>query len=497
MDTINDFIYVIPENEGLNSELILRFLREIEKNKLNLHSFMLVRHGHILAEGYYKPFDEKFEHRIYSASKSFVALAVGKAIGEGKLKLTDKIADYFPEYEIASDRIWLKETSLEDALKMSVPMLTDTYFDRKYKEWAWTFFNRQSDLKPAGTVFNYNTSGTFILDVLIEKITGMTFLEYLRPVFDKIGVSKDIWCVKSPDGYSWGGSGVVITLRDFAKVGELVMHRGMHKGEQLLPLDYMVKATSKQISNLIENDYTALTSEGYGYQIWINQAGFSLYGMGSQLIFCFPDKDFMFVCNGDTQSNADTSASIIYDIVLRELYNGLQEKSLPVNEVCQEELQQALKNLKLNINFGEAHSSMEHKIDGVKYELRENPMGWKWFRFDFYEDEGTLTYENIRGKKQIRFGLGKYLKGTFPETHYYDKQVDAPANRELNALFSATWLEENKILVRNYIIDTSFGNCFMTFGFKADEVGLMFNKRAEFFMDDYCGFGGGIKCNNK
>ena len=70
-------------------------------------------------------------------------------------------------------------------------------------------------------------------------------------------------------------------------------------------------------------------------------------------------------------------------------------------------------------------------------------------------------------------------------------QVNKPSMREPDALFIANFTEEKKLLLRNYITDTNFGNCFMTFGFKGKEVGLLFNKRAEFFMDDYCGFAAG------
>ena len=203
-------------------------------------------------------------------------MAIGKLISEGKIKLEDKIMDLLPEYANQDQHRWIKDCTVEDALKMSVPMLTDTYFARDYAEWAWTFFNhptRSKALKPAGTVFNYNTSGTFILGVIVEKITGKTCLEYLRPEFDKIGVSKDIWCVKSPDGYAWGGSGVVCTLRDFAKFAELILYKGEYKGEQLLPRDYMEKMTSKQISNIQGNAYTTLSTQGYGYQTWITNYG--------------------------------------------------------------------------------------------------------------------------------------------------------------------------------------------------------------------------------
>lgn len=488
---VKDLNYVTPEQEGLASEDISEFLRLLKKRKKNIHSFMLIKNGNILVEKYCKPFDENFKHRLYSSSKTIVSLAIGKLIGEGKISLSDKIADLLPDLVEKDLDARAKNCTVEDALKMSVSMPCDTYFDRKWKEWASSFFNRYDSIKPAGTIFHYNTSGTFILDVIVEKITGKTFLEYLRPEFDEIGVSKDITCVKSPDGYLWGGSGVICTLRDYAKIAELLLHRGNYNGKQLLPYDYMLKATTKQISNLCENQYTRAESCGYGYQVWITACGFAMYGMGCQMAYCFPDKDFIAVFQGDTQCGSDYTASMLYYLVEENLYDKIKSQPLPENKNAYSTLQNNLDDYGLITDFGESHSEYEKEINGVKYVLDENPTGWKWFRFDFYGEKGTLTYENSRGEKQITFGCGKYVKGTFPETHYYDMQVDVPANRELDAMFIANWTEEKKILVRNYIIDTNFGNCFMTFGFKNDEVGVLMSKRAEFFMDDYAGMFGG------
>lgn len=486
---VNDLQFCTPEETGVSSRAILKFIKRVEEWKVNVHSFMFVRKGKIMAEGYYPPFNAETPHRLYSSSKTYIALAIGKLIGEGKLSLTDRLVDLFPEYINREQHKWMQECTVEDALKMSVPMLSDTYYDRAYKEWAWTFFNRQEALKPAGSVYWYNTSGTFILGVLVEKLTGKTFLEYLRPEFDKIGVSKDIWCVKSPDGYAWGGSGVVSTLRDYAKVGELLMHKGEYKGEQLLPREYMERATSKQISNLYENDYSLRSTCGYGYQVWITDYGFSMYGMGTQYVFCFPEKDFMFVCQGDTQCTSDRCGDFVY-MWARDIYEELSDAPLQEDKEGYKALQEKLSSLQL-ATMGEPHSAYEKEISGVEYVLEKNGMGWKRFRFDFEGDEGVLTYENDRGVKRIAFALGGYKEGTFPETSYYDKQVDVPSNRELACMSSAGWTEEKKLLLRVYITDSSLGNCFMTFGFKGDDVGVSMFKRAEFFMDGYQGFAGG------
>ena len=494
---VKDLIFKTPEEEGLPSTSILDLIGVFEDYKMNLHSFMVVKNGNILAEGYVKPFDKDFQHRLYSASKTFVSMAIGKLIGEGKIRLTDKLAQLMPDLVETEIDEWLKNTTVEDALKMSVPMLTDTYFSRSTPQWAWTFFNNQKSLKPSGTIFNYNTSGTFILDVLIEKITGKTFLEYLRPEFDKIGISKDIWCVQSPDGYAWGGSGVMCTMRDFAKFAELIMNGGNYLGEQLLPKNFVEQATKKQICNLVENNYS-LRKEGYGYQIWIHKEGFMLYGMGSQLAICFPDKQLMFVCNGDTQCNEDSSTDTILFQVREKLYKNTSNTPLPKNCVAYNQLKNKLDNLDFNSGFGEISSPMEEKINGATYLLKENPMGINWFRFDFTPcaqgKRGFLTYQNPRGVKKIVFGMEHMVMGTFPETHYYDVKVDTPSNRELNCLCSASWVQQDKILLRVFITDTCFGSCFMTFGFKGDEVGVFFSKRAEFFMDnnEYQGYAGGV-----
>ena len=489
---LKDFKFSTPESNGISSDSILKFIKKIKDNKINLHSFIIVRNDCVLAEGYYKPFNKDFKHRLYSASKSIVSLAIGKLVKEGLIKLDDKLIKYFPEYNIANDRKWFKDTTIEDVLKMSVPILTDTYYDRLYKDWAWTFFNRQSDLKPAGTIFNYNTSGTFILCVLVEKITGMTFIDYLRDIFDEIGVSNNVTCVKSPDGYAWGGSGVIMPLRDFALVSDLIMKRGIYNGKELLPYEYMLKATTKRMPNLNENDYHMRSSEGYGYQMWISKYGFGLYGMGSQLAFLFPDKNLMFVCQGDTQSSNDTSPDRIYDMFIDTIYDSLSDVQLDENIESYKKLEETIQNLELNNDFGEAHSSYEKKISGKTFDLLPNPMGWKWFKIDTNEADGVITYENSRGIKKIKFGMGKFIKGTFPETDYYDLIVDTKSNRELDSISSLTFLSETEILIRNYIIDTNLGNCFMVFSFKGDEVGIEFNKRAEFFLDDYQGFAGGF-----
>ncbi len=486
---INDFNYVAPELEGVDSSNIIELLNFLDRINANVYSFILARNGNILAEGYYKPMDENFMHRQYSCTKTYVAIAVGMLYGEGKIKLEDKLIEYFPECKRDDMDPWVANCTIEDTLMMAGPgqgNYTPT------DDWGLYYFAEENKvLKPAGSIYAYDTGGTVVLNRLVEKLTGKPMLEYMRPLFDKIGVSNDIWCVQSPDGYSWGGSGVVCTTRDFAKFGELLLNMGNYKGEQLLPRDFMERATASLISNKRYNVAGSSTTAGYGYQIWKSKHGFWLNGLGGQAIFCYPDKNLMFVCNADTQTNGGfSSAHVMGDLVDYFIYERLGEKKEPGEDY--EKLKEKIAFLKIKTGFGEKHSDIEKEVNGKKYILRDNAAGWKWFRLDFNGDEGSITYENARGEKTIKFAMGEYMQTTFPETHYYDRKVRTPSNREFNANTTAEWICD-KLLIRTFIVDTNKGNLFIHVGFTKDlrKVGVSLVKAAEFFFDDYEGTLGG------
>src|SRR5690606_24091043 len=86
-----------PEAEGVSSAGILQFLDAVDKGKNELHSFIILRHGKIISEGYWRPYGKELKHVMFSVSKSFTSIGVGLAIAENKLKLTDKVVSFFPK----------------------------------------------------------------------------------------------------------------------------------------------------------------------------------------------------------------------------------------------------------------------------------------------------------------------------------------------------------------------------------------------------------------
>lgn len=488
----------IPEEEGISSEDILAVAERLEEEGLYMHSLMVIRHGKILAEGYYAPFTRDTKHRMYSMSKSFVAGAIGLLCDEGKLKLTDRVHKFFPEFPEEELHPYIKEATVRDLLTMSSPHAT-TYSIRpgqEYSEkWVESFF-RAKPKRPAGTVFCYDTSASFILDVIVERLTGKPFLDYMKDkMLRKLGFSEDAWCVQSPDGYSWGGSGVICTPLDLAKYGYVILKDGNVNGEQLLSAEYAKAARTKQIANNVAGHSCLFRCSGYGYQIWCAPDNcFVFSGLGNSYVFGAPDKDLMVVCTADNQGRVD-AAHLMLGIFLRDIVRKASDKPLPENPKAFAEMKEYFANLKLFVPRGEKHSVQEEKIQDVTYKLEENPLGFQTVRLSFSEEEGVLYYENACGPKELKFGLGKYVESRFPESHYSGKAIGTPKPEGYKCVAAGVWLQENQLLIRTNIVDDYLGNMGLVFGFKEDgSLGLYAQSAAEAFLDDYMGFAGGVPC---
>src|SRR4029077_13836263 len=198
-----------------------------------MNSFMLIRHGYVVAEGWWNPYDAGTPHILYSLSKSFTSTAVGLAISEGKLSLDDEVLKFFPDDAPAEPSANLKAMRVSDLLRMSTGQQTEPA--RKSDEpWTKTFLAHDVPFKP-GTHFLYNTSGTYMLSAIVQKATGMTVLDSPRPrLFEPLGIDHPTW-ETSPQGISAGGFGLSIRTEDIARFGELYLQKGKWEGRQLVP----------------------------------------------------------------------------------------------------------------------------------------------------------------------------------------------------------------------------------------------------------------------
>lgn len=463
---------------GIPAERVQRLLSRLEERRLCMHSLLLVRHGKLAAEGYWKPFEKDRKHRMYSTTKSFVSVAIGLLIGEGRLTLEDHICDYFPEkLPPEGPHPFTAAMTVRDLLMMASAHAKTTYRCMQDDDWVRTFFVYPPSHLP-GTIFSYDTSATTVLTALVEKLSGQRFLEYLRPrLLDPLGFSADAYCTETPLGLSWGGSGLICTPRDLAKFAICCMDGGRYRGQQLIPEAYIRMATSRQIDNTVANSHVE-SQQGYGFQFWrTRHDGFACRGMGSQLAICQPNHDFIMVTTADTQMQPNGEFEI-FDALWEELLPYLSDSPLPPQEAQEAALQARLEALEVQKALGEKTSPTAAAVSGRTYQMEENDMQLRRLTFTFAGDEGAMEYENATGLHTLRFGFGRHVAQQFPVYDY-------------PCITSAAWKDDDTLHIQCYLIGDYLATLEIAVSFGQGGVTVLMRKAAELFLEEYQGFASG------
>lgn len=468
---MDNFERMTCKEAGSASSCVLDFINST--SDICIHGFILMRHGKIFAEKMYRNFKADKPQRLYSVTKTFVSAAIGMLYTEGKLSLDDKITELFGR---KSEYKWVNDMTVRDCLMMATCYNGTTY---KYTDpdWVETFLGG-IPTHPPGTVFHYDTSGTHALGALVENITGMELMEYLR---NKMGLSYDSDCVKSPEGYSWGGSGGIATMYDMARLAMLFMSGGILDGKRLIARDYAEAAVTKQIDS--DSGFNNRWTKGYGYQIWMTEFGFAIFGAGSQYAFCVPDKELCFICTANTLGD-DAKGRRIEEAFKRYILETL-DKGIEDNYEDIRKLDSMKLDLPAVVNID------EHITGSGVYELKENPMGIFEISLDW--DNECLNYKTNRGDKSLYFGRGEYRDTKLPETQYFGRQIGISANREYSCCAAGGWVEKNKCHIKVWVIDDHTGSVDITLVFKDDEISVCMRKNGEWYLDEYNGFAGGKK----
>lgn len=486
------FCKISPEKAGISSKKVLKFLQILDRYHFCTHSFIMARGQNIFAEGYYAPFHPDFKHRMYSVSKSFVAVAVGLAAEDGLLSLEDKFVRFFSEYINENTNEKLQNMTIREMLTMETSQTDQVnWFTSGTDDRAEVYF-RTPAKRVSGTTWEYDSSGSYMLGAVVEKLTGKPFLEYLKERFlVKGGFSADAYCLKCPGKYSWGDSGVMCTSRDLLVFARFVMDGGTIDGVRYMNGEFLAEAVRKQVSNG-HDGAVAYNSYGYGYQIWkAPNDGFAFVGMGDQFAICDREKDFIFIINSDNQGHSPANRAILYHELYQTIVDNLGE---PLEEDAEAagQLQAYIDGLKL-FSLGESTTSpFAEELNGRTYRLETNPMGIEYVHFELEGGKGILTYKNAQGVKELPFGFGYNEFGKFPQEDYSDLVGTVPEKgNRYDCAVSADWPEEKKLRIKVQIIDKYFGNASMEFGFKEDMVGIYMTKNAEAFLEEYQGYAAG------
>lgn len=486
------FYTVSPESVGISSQKVLEFFQALDGHGLNTHSIIMARGDKIFAEAYYSPFDKDSLHRMYSVSKSFTAIAVGFAEQDGLLSLDDKMMRYFPEYRNENTDALFEETTIRDLLTMRscIAGKDPDYWGKPDRVEA--YFKLSSNKVP-GTNFSYDSTGSFLLTCIVEKVTGKPFMEYLKEkVLLDIGFSKDAYCLLAPGGYSHGDSGVMCTSRDLLTFARFVMNGGQWDGKRYLNEIFLQAAVTKQTNSNCTGVSSGYNDYGYGYLIWkAPRDGFAFVGMANQLVICDPKTDFAFVITSENMGNEQMARMLIY----HELYKTIVEElgdSLPENAEAYNALKAYMTGRKMRSLTDGISSSIESSISGKPYTLDENPMGISAVKVTIKGDEGTFEFVNAQGVNTIHFGINHNVYGRFPG----EKRMSNTASVYVDGTYacgaSAAWCEDAKLHIMVRVIDTFMGTLSIMLGFKDNRINVTMNRQAQRILDGLHGNAVGI-----
>ncbi|SEI53285.1 CubicO group peptidase, beta-lactamase class C family [Dyadobacter koreensis] len=447
----------LPEAQGVSSKGILDFVNAVETKNLNLHSLIVVRHGNIVAEGWWGPYAPELKHTLYSLSKSFTSTAIGLAVAEGKLKVEDRVVSFFPKDLPATISPNLAAMRVKDLLTMSTGHDTDSTPSLRNSQetnWVKSFLALPVEHEP-GTFFVYNSGATYMLSAIIQKLTGENLLTYLTPrLFKPLNIVGADWEV-DPNGINTGGWGLRLKTEDIAKFGQLLIQKGMWNGKRLVAENWIKDATSSQVQSKggsrkkEENDWL----QGYGYQFWrCRHDAFRGDGAYGQYCIVLPKEDLVIAITSET---ADMQG--ILDQVWDHILPSLKTSVIAADKPGQAQLKQKLSTLALPLMKGKTTSEVAGKVSGKIYAIGENKLSISNISLTFKDGGCDFKIRDDKGEHVVSCGINKWKEGITDISTLPLKltQTIIPGETKTKIAASGTWTDDNTFEMTWRFIETA------------------------------------------
>jgi CubicO group peptidase (beta-lactamase class C family) len=456
-----------PESQGISSAFFVDLIRELSKDReCNMHRIMFLRHGYVVAECAFEPYEMDMWHVSYSMCKSIVGMAIGILIDEEKLSLDTRLQDVLGS-KLSPFGFFKKSITVQNLLNMSAGVEFNEAGALSGNDWRKSYLESALKFEP-GTRFEYNSMNTYMLSAIVTEITGKSLFDFCKErIFDPMGIKRVFW-ESCPQSITKGGWGLFIRAEDMAKLGQLYLNKGNWNGTQIISEEWVEQSTSWQIETDREDN------KHYGYQLWINDdrpGSYAYNGMLGQNVFLYPDIDMVVVTNA---GNSDIFQSSSMAIKIR---NAMKSEIEVFEEALPEDLS-ALMELK------QVCKSVDGRTQNFPYIAGG---GWK-----------TRTVRMTKGSARTRSVSRPVSRGDFKS------EVTSYNIRNENKLMQR-WFR--RLDGRIYELDTSGIGIFplmmqivhnnFTDGIK--KVGFRFTDDNAFFIDIYegeaifrlrCGFGG-------
>jgi CubicO group peptidase (beta-lactamase class C family) len=458
-----------PESAGVSSAGIIDFLNAVDTGAVELHSLIFIRHGKVIAEGWWSPYGPDNKHLLFSASKTFTATAAGLAVSENRLKITDKVISFFPNSLPDTISDYMRDLTVQNLLTMSVGQDPEPRMMGNNGDWITTFLESAPVHKP-GTVFKYNNAATFMLSAIVQQVSGQTVFDYLQSrIFKPLEIRGIDWDL-SPQGINLGMIGLRLRTEDLAKFGQLLIQNGVWNGKQLLPKEWIKEATSLKISTSIPGnpDLKNLSdwSQGYCYQMWRGRNNtVRLDGMGGQYVMLIPDKDAVVILTANA-SNTQRELDLIHNYLIPAIKS---DKPLTEEPVLYKDLQkrQTALSLKPVSAAGLTNSEIEIKVSGKEFAFAKNSNNIQSVYLTFNGNECSFALKIDDNISFIKAGLESWkMSDTFSSSllmpgRAASKSYDANykiLKPVIKVAASYSWVDKNTLELTARFIEESLGS---------------------------------------
>lgn len=448
-----------PAQEGVDPNAIIAFVDSLMTvPDTDIHHVVVVRHGKVIAEMHPEPFRKNDVHTLYSCSKTFTMLAIGMLVDDGKLNVNDKVVDLLPDKAPAKKSHALKAMTVKQLLTMTAGIKPALELRQEGDDWASVWL-AQPVTNP--DVFQYDSLCTFMLAAIVQRITGMTLLQFLNErFFHPLGIYEADW-EESPDGTNVGGWGLRLTAESMAKAGICMMNRGLWQGKQLISAKWIDEASQAHTNYSNPAPKPTDTNQGYCYQMWrcLLPDAFRADGAYGQFVVMSPERDLVVVITGLSNNTAKELACI-----WNQLIPGVKNASLPADESTQQALETKMSGMKLPLIGGNGNNG--HPC--VMLKLENNVRNCKTMLiFCGDEDSHLVITRDNEDSEHYSFSLRSWWWQSTNNLPPYNNGVEPVNLKEIEGIggkFSVAgnygWTNDNRLVLRlywtNWIVPNTF-----------------------------------------
>ena len=456
-----------PAAEGISTQAVIDMIDSLlALPECNLHHVLVVRHGKVIAELHPTPFRAEDSHTLYSASKTFVSLAVGCAIDDNLLRLDDRVMTFFPDKrtEHVSDN--MAAMTVRDLLMMSSGMKPDWTMRNNSTDWVKDWLAKHVEDKP-GSLFQYDSMCTFMLSAIVQRVTGHTVLEYLNlKLFGPMHITVADW-ETSPDGINTGGWGLRVQAETMAKLGLLLLNKGSWNGEQLVSADYVTAACSRLIDGGAKETVPPTDgNQGYGYQVWQSKwpGSYRADGAMGQYTVVVPQEDLVVVILGMKLYGHEELACI-----WNQLMPGVKAAPLQPEKNLQKRLEKLCAHASLALPQGKKGKNQSKRL-----RLEANELGLRQIGLDLSQNSMMTLERDDQVDETFAIGYNSWHYSTmagFPA--YSIKAIHRMQGfaHGFTAAASYAWTSSATLEVKIHYVDWISGTT-LVFDFDKNEVSL-------------------------